>query len=76
MNKWHFFKPGENFTACNLYESICNALLDENRLEIEQRSEPDGGVYYWRLINNCNKIILHGTPGQALNITLSEVRQE
>lgn len=74
--RWHKYRPGADFAAGDLYKEICIMLLDENRLEIDKKTDNDGSVYYWRMINTGSRIVLHGHPGQVLDITLSDKRRE
>ena len=69
---WHTFIPDVNFESIDLYTTICETLIDEEKLAIEHLSDEKRGIYKWKIKSSCNKIVINSEPGQILRITMED----
>lgn len=74
--KWHIFIPGVEFIPADMYQDICETLIDEGILEIVQVEGKSMNYYKWRIKSPDNKIVIKGKPGQILKIRVEEKNEE
>lgn len=60
------FIPGENFTASDLFGSICETLIESGQLVIEKKD----GKYRWEIKEKHSKVVVKASKGDTLKIAI------